>query len=146
MTQFAQLLRHHCHHYCCRRWYFVETPGDNITTDLRLIKAYCRNSPWKDWSFAAIILMIFFACTCLQKRENIDFADWKQRCSDWIRMNLLRCTDIFRKYLQEHATTMTRKDFVEALLSYSVYTSIFFVHRANRRFFIAFCSYYITVF
>lgn len=68
---------------------------------------------------------------CLQKRENIDFADWKLRCSDWIHMNLLRCTDIFRKYLQEHATTMTRKDFVEALLSYSMYKFILVMHVPN---------------
>jgi hypothetical protein len=67
---------------------------------------------------------IFLRSVYKQRRENVDYADWKQRCNEWIHSNLLRCTDIFRKCLQEHATTMKRKDFVDGLLSYSMYKLI----------------------
>ena len=66
---------------------------------------------------------MFCFCIILQKRDSIDYGDFKRRCVEFVHANLLRSSVIFHKNLKPNSVTMQKKNFVDALMAYSEYSS-----------------------
>jgi len=64
---------------------------------------------------------MYVLCDCCQVEslKNFDFDEWRQRYVTWTRTNKLKYMDFFRRLDREGTGLVTRKQFIEAILSSS---------------------------
>jgi len=55
----------------------------------------------------------------LESFKNFDFDMWRQRYMAWIRAKKLRITDFFRRQDKDGDGSLTRREFVEGMLTSS---------------------------
>ena len=52
---------------------------------------------------------------------DFNFNAWKKRYTDWNHCHYLRPTDVFRNMISTRADKLTRKEFIDGILSTSNY-------------------------
>jgi len=73
-----------------------------------------------------MMMMMMMMMICQTKTINdFNFNAWKKRYSDWNHSHYLRLTDVFRNQVSSRAETLTRKEFIEGILSTSTTMSIY---------------------
>lgn len=63
-------------------------------------------------------------CCQVESLKNFDFDEWRQRYVTWTRTNKLKYMDFFRRLDREGTGLVTRKQFIEAILSSSTSTAM----------------------
>ena len=53
--------------------------------------------------------------------NDFNFNAWKKRYADWNHSHYLRPTDVFRNHISCRAEKLTRKEFIEGILTTSNY-------------------------
>jgi len=70
---------------------------------------------------------------CIQSKtiNDFNFDAWKKRYSDWNQLHYRRLTDVFRHTISSRAQTLTRKEFIDGILSTSTYRDLGLPPRAT---------------
>ena len=61
----------------------------------------------------------------IEKMKNFDFDDWRSRYLQWMHHNKSRIMDFFRRQDRDHDGKVTRKEFIDGIISSS--ESFFFI-------------------
>lgn len=67
----------------------------------------------------------------VEKMKNFDFDDWRSRYLQWMHHNKSRIMDFFRRQDRDHDGKVTRKEFIDGIISSSKFYFFLFHYSLN---------------